>query len=880
MKRTAGAFALPQAAFNPKFRPDPRQAADPSLHKIVLRRQWVPKKWHVGEDPWEMDVNSVKGFSKRNLADVYADKVRACLGFADAVPYFLELKERDIPPTTTFMNLYLAAAQRYKFIADVDGRRADVWHIYKELSTMGAKPDINTLDLLRNTMHSVCYEYCEAVKQRIIKSDHAKVTAGLHKALMDVSEMAADDINTFINSFAHSGSENAVVKAAGSESAETDLVVQAAYASGSPRAVMKICEDFLTAERERRSCTDMLSAHESALQGDGDTTKRLSNEQVRRLEEDERRQDLAKGQGVQSIVGMLKDPAVLTRLAEHDSVQKLTEAEVVTGSVPRRTKSGKAIHSEVVTEWEGTILIDSDLKEMRSLISMMRRHLIEGYNLLCKEQVQRQGAAGDHLKIDNQDIIEEVLRRYRSALRALCILNIYEADRIAPLRAEIIADVSLPITLSQHADAEGDVTIGCYIEIDRMLPVNDRSQLSLETARIGLSYYQPTSMLPGGISMEGLRRNKSGFDVLQFCMAVDIVEPADLSARYDSKDTRAVARRLSQATQNRKGLNTTHFLSIVRREAARRDPAVHRVLVACAERIIERGSANTQPDLVMQLADLAYLRAHLWPSSELNNSFLTMAATSTSSVARKFLSTLPFYTVKNFDDVVNHVRSEMGLLAGRSPVTSDRRGKVQRNVHMFSHPVFTYADSGVDDEFFGLYFRARPWEDQADKASDTDEVFRLYRDTEKEILDKWEESVGLARGTEGKALDHRGVFVDIAAGDVPLLAAKWEDRYRKLTSTHTYEAMLQIVFDEEAAARALSGTTGAKAYNKYKIHGSVREVIRLMRQHNVQPGQRTYALILSLCSRAPDELSELRYETLKEMKSRGKEFWWQWFEEI
>ena len=123
MKRTSISNALPQQVYNAKYSPDPRQAIDPSMYKVAMRRKWLPRKWKLGSDPWEMDKNEEKDFSKRNLADEYANKVRQCLGFAEATPYYLEMIERGIPVTTTFMNLYLASAQRFRSISDTRGNR-------------------------------------------------------------------------------------------------------------------------------------------------------------------------------------------------------------------------------------------------------------------------------------------------------------------------------------------------------------------------------------------------------------------------------------------------------------------------------------------------------------------------------------------------------------------------------------------------------------------------------------------------------------------------------------------------------------------------------------------------------------------------------------
>eukprot|EP01061_Rhynchopus_euleeides_P009807 TRINITY_DN19106_c0_g2_i2.p1 TRINITY_DN19106_c0_g2~~TRINITY_DN19106_c0_g2_i2.p1 ORF type:complete len:212 (+),score=87.41 TRINITY_DN19106_c0_g2_i2:42-677(+) len=192
--------ALPQAVYNPKYKVDPRQVIDPSLHRVVMRRMWMPRKWKVGEEPWEMDPNAQHDFSKRNLADDYADIIRNCLGFADALPYYLELKVRDIPVTTTFMNLLLAFAQRYKEHRSGAGRKVP-WTLYQELSENGAKADINTLDLLRTTLHNLCYEYCEEVSRALEVDPSARLTAAMRKALMNVADLPVDTVQSFLSSF-------------------------------------------------------------------------------------------------------------------------------------------------------------------------------------------------------------------------------------------------------------------------------------------------------------------------------------------------------------------------------------------------------------------------------------------------------------------------------------------------------------------------------------------------------------------------------------------------------------------------------------------------------------------------------------------------------
>eukprot|EP01059_Diplonema_ambulator_P021768 TRINITY_DN3622_c0_g1_i1.p1 TRINITY_DN3622_c0_g1~~TRINITY_DN3622_c0_g1_i1.p1 ORF type:complete len:863 (+),score=327.30 TRINITY_DN3622_c0_g1_i1:40-2628(+) len=862
MKRTRCISALPQAVYNPKYRADPRQVIDPSLYRVVMRRQWVPKKWLVGEDPWEMDLNSKKSFSKRNLADDYADKIRSCLSFAEAVPYYLELKERGIPPTTTFMNLYLASAQRYKFITDTKGRRADVWIMYRELESLGAKADINTLDLLRGTLHALCQEYCDSFADEVVQSNHAKVTAAVHKALMTVSEMTPENVQAFLRTW-ETNKEGAELMHNQGTKEDYDLLQLVSGMTSDPQQVMDLAKQFLTCEKDRKAATSMLEGHEQSLK-DNEKGSRLSMESMRHAEQRELDADMEKARCVQNIVAMV-EASKIDELAMNAFVSNLTGAEIITGSVPRSTKSGKAITELKVPLWEGNIIVKEEFKKLRETISTMRQYLVAQYNELCIEQVHRQGQASDGNRVDpalGQEIIEGVLKRFRSSLRALTLLNIYDDDRIAPLRPEIISHVSLPIELSEHSDHPDDVVTGCHMESDRSLPPEQRAGLSPKAASVALSYYQPNSIVKG--------TQKFTFDLMDFCRQHDLI---DGTARRE--DDQKKDKQTDKMLMRRRKLNTSSSLRFVRQEANRRNPALQKVFSTGVERIIERGSADIATDAIYKIAELAYMQCHLWPASDLNELVLTCAVAASSSPTRLGLATLVYYNVRRFDDLVVAVRKDLGFVGS----ATRRPGGVK--THLAKHPVMAYADSGVGSEFYGLYFLAKPWEHEEGRQSDTEEVMKLF-DRERDLMTKrWEDSVGVSREQGGTFYDPFGNEVVVTPGDVPELAARWEDRLRNLTcSPHTYDAIFKVMYDEVVNAERTRGTQGAVEINKYDFAKLVKRAVHQMEQYQVTPGSTTFSLLLGIARRFPSEFQGLEESILKKMKLAGREHWWQWFEEV
>eukprot|EP01061_Rhynchopus_euleeides_P009806 TRINITY_DN19106_c0_g2_i1.p1 TRINITY_DN19106_c0_g2~~TRINITY_DN19106_c0_g2_i1.p1 ORF type:complete len:883 (+),score=399.47 TRINITY_DN19106_c0_g2_i1:42-2690(+) len=873
--------ALPQAVYNPKYKVDPRQVIDPSLHRVVMRRMWMPRKWKVGEEPWEMDPNAQHDFSKRNLADDYADIIRNCLGFADALPYYLELKVRDIPVTTTFMNLLLAFAQRYKEHRSGAGRKVP-WTLYQELSENGAKADINTLDLLRTTLHNLCYEYCEEVSRALEVDPSARLTAAMRKALMNVADLPVDTVQSFLSSFKSTPDKSVMRRDDSTEGYDILQTIAGAVPEGQMEAFGTLCEAFLRLEQERISATRQLDAHQEALEKGGEDAqkRRLTPDSLRAVEAEERRADSEKAETLQLMLDLVGS-SVETLAERNPFVTDLKPAEVVTGSVPRTTKDGKAIPQRKVPLWEARILVRDDLREARDLICEIRQHLISAYNTLCCEHLHRIGSASDSFRIDpavGQKQLEEVMKRFRSSLLAMRQLRIYEPDQIAPLRPEITAELSLPIQLSEHGNHTEDVVVGCYIEDDRSLPLTQRCNLSPESARIGLSYYQPLSLISAMRSRGGLH-----FDLTEFSNQAGLIEGGPSDSRRDSR-----------ITMRRRLLNRAGGAILQRREAARRDEDVRRVFSACVERIIERGTATSCWEQVYQIAHLAFDRCCLWPSSELNNVLLSISSSAPERNMRTQLVTMIQNNVRTFDSLVMWVRRDVGALGlGLESPTKEAIVRARRpqgrsrelatfKPHLAHHPVLKYTDSGVDEEFMGMYIRSKPWEMKDNRRTDTEESMMLFESEKKYLEERWKESTGVERNTDGIYFDlARGQIVTVTKGDVPDMAARWEDRLHNLTNTHhTYDALLQICYDELVRETQSQGSSEAKGFNNDLLSKHVSRVIELMEENSVEPASATHSLILALCRRLPEHLKVLEQETLDRMKHAGHELWWQWFEEL
>ena len=818
-----------------------------------------------------------------------------------------------------------AESEKTSTSANPSTRAQEVWKQYQQLVAQGAKADINTLDLMKNTvctrayvarpsslcapppphptlspqLHSMCQEYCDTVADLMVASDHARVTAGLHKALMNLSEQSNEQIRAFITMHkagevchpvpisplhhplnplsTHCRPQGAGLVKSAVESEGYDFTQMVAGSATDAQEFAAAVERFLQAEQERRHATLQLLKHAHAVEGTGleEERRRLTPVELRGAEKQERRMDEEKAACVQEVLQLVE--ARIGALKAHAFVEELTPAEVVTGAVPRTTKSGRAITQRVLPVWEGTILVRDELKEQRALISSIRRHLIDSYNKLCREHVHRIGPASDNFKIDasaGQSMLEEVLRRYRSSLTALKQLHIYEADRIAPLRPEIINEVSLPQQLSEHSNHTDDVVLGCYMEVDLTLPISERSSISPQTAGVGLSYFQPLSIVS---SYRGI-----GFNLQSFCQQADLVEVGGGPSGGGRGDRMAGRRR---------HLNQSGSSEVLRREAARRDPEVARVFTKCVERIVERGAASSAWDQVYQVAEMAYMKCFLWPTAELNNILLTVTATMAEKKGGLHLAPVVFNSVRQFDNLLEHVRQDVGAMGYRVSKNSREEMRMLRkkharggtfHPHLAAHPVLLYADSGVDDEFMGLYMRSKPWNLKENSLSDTEEVLKLFDDEKAYLEARWERSIGVKRGEEALYFHvPRNVVLAVSPGDVPEMAARWEERLNNLTnSQHTYEAMFLVIYQEILRESAAAGERGAKAINQYTLKKAVESLTRRMESYNVTPNANTYSTMLAICRRYPQELAELEKRTLDKMKTGGKELWWQWFEEL
>ena len=763
-------------------------------------------------------------------------------------------------------------------------------HILQELPLISS--DTNPS---HHQMHNLCHEYCEDVAREIVTSPGARLTAAIRKALMNLADLPNENIESILNALTgdsvcththlhppplpsiipHHPQESKELVKHNSDSAGYDIIQTIAGAVDNLKSFGEACRAFLKAEQERVSATRQLMSHQDSLEGKAANSQRLSPGSIGNVERAEYNADVAKADAVGKILEMVKD--AVPALAEDPFVKELRDAEVVTGAVPRSSKSGKALTQRILPMWEAEIVVSARMKEQRALLGEMRQHLIEGYNTLCKEHLHRVGPAADSFQIDQtvgQRNIEEILKRFRSSLLAMKQLRIYETDQIAPLRPEIISEVSLPVSLSEQSSHKDDVVVGAYMEDDRCLPLAQRCNVSPETARVGLSYFQPLSLL-GRVQR---REGGVGFNLTEFC------NQAGVSER--SRDSRNVL------TQRKSWLTSSE--ADLMRETVRRDPAVAQVFTACVERIIERGAAHSCFNVVGEIFDLAYRKCHLWPSKKLNNALLTAIASEASDKHRTALLTLINDTVKTHDKLVNAVRASVGVVGvpldphnfkdGKPPKRAQLRRQYGTTFkrHLAQHPVLRYTDTGVDEEFYALYIRSKPWLLKSEGRSDAAEALKTFKTELKYLKDNWKASCGVARGVDGMYVDVTTLKVEtVTAGDVPPMAARWEERLRHLTDKHhTYDAILQVAYDEIAKSDKETGTAGNEKVNPYTISNIVTEVIALMERHNAEPAASTFSLLLALSRRLPNELAGVEEETLARMKKAGKAMWWQWFEEL
>eukprot|EP01065_Artemidia_motanka_P025700 TRINITY_DN30684_c0_g1_i1.p1 TRINITY_DN30684_c0_g1~~TRINITY_DN30684_c0_g1_i1.p1 ORF type:complete len:784 (+),score=211.10 TRINITY_DN30684_c0_g1_i1:58-2409(+) len=760
--------AVPQSEWNPAKQPDSRQIEDPSVIGIALRRKWMAKRWLVGD---RIDgENAASPYTMRPLAVLYESKLRLQPNFATAAPYYLEAKERGVPITTTMMNLLLATAQRDRTISESADRTEDVWLLYLDMTESGAKPDINTLDLMRNELHRLCLEYCRVVNEQVAVTPQAHLTASLQQVLVgDVSDEDKElkGFDAFLNMLTENSSVRAVFE-------KTKRAID---------------------ERSSRDHADI-------------------------------------AQRVEELAAM-----VLVHVKDwQDRLPKATPEDIVAGSQARNWDTGlPLLRSGHAPDWEAEIVMRPECVRLREIIATLRTHLVEAINALCVENVHRLGRAINDQKlavVEGQLMLERTVHRFRRSLQTIRDIDRYATagtqDNKMRLRIEILAGLRLPPTYRGVPNFE----VGCYVRDDGALLPEHRAEVTPTAAKIALSYYQPTSIFPEYPSASVLSVPTFSRNVAQIA-TFHTDDP-------DKNNTGIISRTFRERADNSFG-STREAL----REARRRDPAVQAVFCAAVDRIIEQGSAVTDAGRrsILKIAKHAFENAFLWPNSHLNTLLLTAAAYSDNDEFALQIAALVQAHVYQFDKLHMDATSSVGSW--------------QQNEHLFvvGHPVLRYGDSGVGPEYFGLWLRTKPWDRKTSKLA-MHNVLDVFRQSLTSVTKRWEEVEALKR----KYGDTTPVVMQATA--------RWEERMRNLVSPATFDAMLQIIADEAESSRV----------DPVAVDRHVNEWEKLRTEHKQERTALQYQLLLAM-TRSHERFRQRREVLLRELRGRGREYWWLWFEE-
>lgn len=153
----------------------PRSAWDPAHHNenwvdsystdIADRRHWPAKKWSIGLEP--RTPREWLRFSHRNLAYAYNGALRACTTFPEMLLYYKEMKQRGVKVDVDTLNVLLSRAARYEHI-QID----DVFLLFDELTALGARPDIASVETLHTVLEHAAQqppEWREARRRQLVE---------------------------------------------------------------------------------------------------------------------------------------------------------------------------------------------------------------------------------------------------------------------------------------------------------------------------------------------------------------------------------------------------------------------------------------------------------------------------------------------------------------------------------------------------------------------------------------------------------------------------------------------------------------------------------------------------------------------------------------
>ncbi|KAG5509073.1 hypothetical protein JKF63_06081 [Porcisia hertigi] len=175
----------------------PRSVWDPAHHNenwvdsystsIADRRHWPAKRWSIGLEP--RTPRDWLRFSYRNLAYAYNGALRACTTFPEMLVYYKEMKQRGVKVDVDTMNALLSRAARYEHI-QVD----DVFLLFDELTALGARPDIASVETLHTVLEHAAHqppEWREARRRQLVELYQ-------HLALEEIERLAPHHVDALL----------------------------------------------------------------------------------------------------------------------------------------------------------------------------------------------------------------------------------------------------------------------------------------------------------------------------------------------------------------------------------------------------------------------------------------------------------------------------------------------------------------------------------------------------------------------------------------------------------------------------------------------------------------------------------------------------------
>lgn len=181
------ASSIPRSAWDPAHSNE--NWVDSYSTSIADRRHWPAKKWSIGLEP--RTPRDWLRFSHRNLAYAYNGALRACGSFPEMLIYYNEMKQRGVSVDVDTLNVLLTRAARYEGI-ETD----DVFLLFDELTSLGARPDIASVETLHTVLeHSEHkpFEWREARRRQLVELYQ-------YLALEEIERLAPHHVDALLSS--------------------------------------------------------------------------------------------------------------------------------------------------------------------------------------------------------------------------------------------------------------------------------------------------------------------------------------------------------------------------------------------------------------------------------------------------------------------------------------------------------------------------------------------------------------------------------------------------------------------------------------------------------------------------------------------------------